>query len=483
MEDNKIYQDNEKFILSVNNKKNSNKKNKITSFFTKRHKLKSSVKRSKKFSFFPCFIISLPFIFLFLIIIVIYKSQIKKANTGFSLLSFSKNKTNITNIPSNFINGNESLVNTASENKKGELIFDNISASYNKAIPYIQKNINGELDPININKDSQEVDPLVSGIIPVFNSKNIILRSIRSMQNQDMKNIEIILVNDFSTDGTLQYIEELQKNDSRIKILKNQKNMGTLYSRSIGALLAKGKYIFPLDNGDMILDYDVFSTIYNVAINDIFDIVEFRCVNAPGLYNLKGNRLLNIMFSYHKVNLELRQPELGYFPIQPKNATEGYFIEDNYLWNKCIKTSVYQKGLNLFGEERYKRFMVVHEDLIMIVLLFNIAESFKFIGKYGVLNVPNSGGHSDNQVTINAFEMYILDTLVDFSKDYKENKRIIARYVNELLKRDTFKDTLKNDENKKLFKSILDRIYECKLISDDDKNKIKQSTANLNYTY
>ena len=46
------------------------------------------------------------------------------------------------------------------------------------------------------------------------------------------------------------------------------------------------------------------------------------------------------------------------FSYSTKNANEGYFIEDNFLWNKCIKTSVYQKGLNLFGEERYKRFMI-----------------------------------------------------------------------------------------------------------------------------
>ena len=486
MEDNKIYQDNDTFILSKNNKKKSQKNVKISSFFTRRNKIKSSLKRNKKFSFFPCLIISLPLIFLLIIIIIVYKSQIKKGRRGISFLSFGTNNTNIKNITPNLINENETSTISDSEKSqslpKEELIFDNISTAYNKAIPYIQKNLKGELDPININSDSQETNPLVSGIIPVFNSKSIILRSLRSMQNQDMKNIEIILVNDFSTDGTLPYIEELQKNDSRIKILKNQKNMGILYSRSIGALFAKGKYIFPLDNGDMILDYDVFSTIYNVATKDNFDIVEFRCVNVPGLYDLKGNRLLNIMFSYHKVNLELRQPELGYFPIQPKNETDGYFIEDNYLWNKCIKTSVYQKALNLFGEERYKRFMVVHEDLIAVVLLFNIAESFKFIGKYGVLNVPNSGGHSDDQVIINAYEMYILDTLVDFSKDFKENKKIVVRYINELFKRSSFMDTLKDDENKKLFKSILDRIYDCKLISDEDKNDIKQKSLNYNIT-
>ena len=295
-----------------------------------------------------------------------------------------------------------------------------------------------------------------------------------------MKDIEIILVDDFSTDNTSLYIEELQKEDSRIKIIKNKKNMGILYTRSIGALSAKGKYIFPLDNGDMFLDHDVFNTIYNIANKDNFDIIEFRCVNVPGLSYLEDNRLLNIMFSYHKVNLELKQPELGYFPIQPKNGTDDYFIEDNYLWNKCIKTSIYQKTLNLFGEERYNRTMIIHEDLIMVVLLFNIAESFKFIGKYGVLNAPNSSGHHTDQSTINLYEMYILDVLIDFSRNNRQNKKIITPYAIQLLKRKDLDITLGNEENKILFKSIFNRIFNSTLISEEDKNKIKNTNKNLN---
>ena len=91
--------------------------------------------------------------------------------------------------------------------------------------------------------------------------------------------------------------------------------MGILYSRSIGALSSKGRYIFPLDNGDMFLDHDVFTIIYNIANQNAFDIVEFKCINVPGLTNLKDNRLLDIMFSGHEANLYLEQPALGFFPI------------------------------------------------------------------------------------------------------------------------------------------------------------------------
>ena len=71
-------------------------------------------------------------------------------------------------------------------------------------------------------------------------------------------------------------VEKLKNEDPRIKIIINKKNMGILYSRSIGALLSKGNYIFPLDNDDMFLDIDVFKTISNIANESNIDIVEFK---------------------------------------------------------------------------------------------------------------------------------------------------------------------------------------------------------------
>ena len=123
--------------------------------------------------------------------------------------------------------------------------------------------------------------------------------------------------------------------------------------------------------------------------------------------------------------------------------------------------------------------MTFNEDLIIVVLLFNVAESFKFIGKYGVLNVPNSGGGGTNQVTMNLYEMYILDTMIDFSKEFQKNKKIIVQYTIKLLGREKFDETLKDEESKKLFKSMLDKIYECKLISQEDKDEIKKRSTNF----
>ena len=96
----------------------------------------------------------------------------------------------------------------------------------------------------------------------------------------------------FSTYDTLSYIESLQREDPRIKIIKNKKNKRTLYSSGIGSLSAKDKYIFPLDYSNMMFDYDIFRTIYIVANKDSFYILEFKCVFS----HLEGNRLLDIIF-------------------------------------------------------------------------------------------------------------------------------------------------------------------------------------------
>ena len=163
--------------------------------------------------------------------------------------------------------------------------------------------------------------PFVSVIIPVYNSQKLINNAIKSIQNQDLLNIEIILINDYSSDNSLFIIEELQKEDPRIKIINNKKNMGIFYSRNIGALSAKGKFIFPLDNDDMFLDKDILTTISNIAKEGNFDIVEFKGIQIKRMKNdTLITKIKNIQYANYKLNLVLFQPELSAFPIKPCNT-------------------------------------------------------------------------------------------------------------------------------------------------------------------
>ena len=94
-------------------------------------------------------------------------------------------------------------------------------------------------------------NPKISVIIPLYNAGNFLNYSLRSAQNQKMKEIEIILVDDCSTDDTIEKVEKYMKEDERIRLIKNIKNRKILYSKSMAALNSNGKYIVQLDQDDL----------------------------------------------------------------------------------------------------------------------------------------------------------------------------------------------------------------------------------------
>ena len=193
-----------------------------------------------------------------------------------------KTKLNNSNTNTTFKLNNNSEIIPLNQDIFKEERFPSRAKSFKIAFEFLSNNTKGIITKEIPNEPIE--NPIASAVIPIYNSQNYITRAIRSIQNQNIKDIEIILINDYSTDGSLSLITEMQKEDKRIKIINNKKNLGILYSRCIGTLSAKGKYIFPLDNDDMFLDQDIFSVITNIAEKGFFDIVEFK-----GIYSKKGD--------------------------------------------------------------------------------------------------------------------------------------------------------------------------------------------------
>jgi len=96
--------------------------------------------------------------------------------------------------------------------------------------------------------------PLVSVIIITYNGRMYIKKAIESVLRQTYKNIEVIIVNDGSTDETLEIISGFRKTDSRITILTNKINLGCAKTLNKGAIMAHGKYIARLDDDDSWFD-------------------------------------------------------------------------------------------------------------------------------------------------------------------------------------------------------------------------------------
>ena len=361
--------------------------------------------------------------------------------------------------------------------------FYSYQEAFNKAKDFIDENMKGVL--LNTKKVKLPQKPNITVIIPCCNCKKYILRAIRSIQNQDISNYEIIISNDGSKDGSLEYIQQLQKEEDRIRIMSNKVNKGTLYTRSIATLSAKGKYIFPMDSDDMFMDKDVFSVITNIAYKGNFDIVIFNTVYTDLKPDVFATDVEPSFFDRsHKPNLVLFQPDLGYYNIAPDENLGQIHLNDEFLHGKLIRTKVYKKALNRLGKERYSRFLILAEDDIACNIIFNTAKSAKFIAKYGYIYINNDGSFS-KRVQSKAQEvrnyLYILDPLIDFSLDYPRNKKVLVNFIIFLFQMENLKDLLDFEYDSKLFNSCLDRIFNCKYISDELKNEVRLRGKKLSF--
>ena len=285
---------------------------------------------------------------------------------------------------------------------------------------------------------------LISIIIPIYNCEKTIKGSIKSIQNQNKTDIEIILVNDFSNDTSLSIITVLQKTNLRSEIINNNKNYGALYSRCVGTLMAKGKYIFPLDNDDMFFDEDVFDYISKKAMKHDYDIVGFKSVYVNS-YNSSIDKMKDGFFTHHPNNLILHQPLLGTYPV---SENDKWKANDYTIWGKCIKTEIYKNAVNSLGVERYLSFMSWGEDISMVFIIFNIAKSFVFDHKYGIMHIQNENCTSQAQPDENKLfgEIFLTDILYDFSKNNTDKNLAVypALYIkkNYNLQTNTYKKVL-----------------------------------------
>ena len=92
---------------------------------------------------------------------------------------------------------------------------------------------------------------LVSVIIPVYNLEKYLKQCLESVVSQTLKDIEILCVNDGSTDSSLEILEEYASRDTRIRII-NQENHGAGNARNTGLNIAAGEYLYFLDGDDYI---------------------------------------------------------------------------------------------------------------------------------------------------------------------------------------------------------------------------------------
>ena len=162
---------------------------------------------------------------------------------------------------------------------------------------------------------------LVSIITPSFNSEKFIAETIQSVQNQSYQNWEMIIVDDSSTDQTVTIVEQLIKNDSRIRLFQLDKNSGAGIAREKALSIANGDYISFLDADDLWKPQKLEKQLQFLKENKVpFTFSFYDCIDE------KGNALNRIVEA-------------------PRNLTYHQLFFCNYVGNL---TGIYE--VNFFGK-------------------------------------------------------------------------------------------------------------------------------------
>lgn len=173
--------------------------------------------------------------------------------------------------------------------------------------------------------------PKVSIIVALYNKEKYIKKCLKSLVNQTLKDIEIIVVNDCSTDKSLDVVKSLD--DKRIKVINNKKNKGIGITRNIGVAKATGEYIGFVDADDYV-EKDMYEKYYNYAKEYNLDLLTsdyFKIINNKKEYFKVDNfKITNIEKNNNIINL------INYGPCN-KLFKRDLIINNNIIFSETTK--------------------------------------------------------------------------------------------------------------------------------------------------
>ena len=243
---------------------------------------------------------------------------------------------------------------------------------------------------------------MISVIIPVYNVENYIEKCLDSVCNQSFKDLEIICVNDGSTDNSLKLLEDYAKRDSRIKII-TQENRGPGHARNTGLKNATGEYVLFVDSDDFLCENSLDELYYNINSNNS-DLVIFKFFN----YNEKNNtfRPSGIPLDELFVNVDYNNFTFTFKDIK-MHVMYDYFA----VWFKLYKKDFLDKYNLSFP------IGIAYEDVLFQIQSFIYADKMSFLPKplYNYRSNPKS-------LTSDATKIFdIIEVIDSIEKFLKEN--------------------------------------------------------------
>ena len=297
-----------------------------------------------------------------------------------------------------------------------------------------------------------------------------------SIQNQNFKDIEIVMVDDGSKDNSIGLIKKLMRTDPRIVLYKNKENKGMLYTKTKGILLSKGKYVMLLDEDDVLVPRNAFTTLYNEAVKYDLDILRFGILmSTPKINIIKANTTKPeppIIF----------QPELS--KLMYRYDSNGKIKQhDGILANLFVKKSIYIKAIKQIDKKYLNAKINFNDDFFVFYKLTKIAYNFKDIDRYFYI-VLLKWNRTEPKVRFRieekiknrhnlrcfAFLNYIEFILKNTDDSFYDKKFAFFTLNNLLLKTSCRNNTMNKDKSW----IILNLFLENKYILEDDKKKIKK---------
>jgi hypothetical protein len=220
-------------------------------------------------------------------------------------------------------------------------------------------------------KYERKENPDISVVITVRNQAHCIGKAIRSIQNQSLKNIEIIIVDDCSLDNSTETIKQYMEEDERIIYINHEdRNEGIMITRNEGIRKAKGKYITILDADDNFLHRDILKFSFHIANLANLDVVEFKSAyyrqkKFEGYYHSHGNYPI------------LYQPELrNKFIVFDEEDEMVRAIKCRTVWGKIVRNEIFQKTLDNIPDKYLYDYILGFEDTMITVSLYQVAQSY-----------------------------------------------------------------------------------------------------------
>lgn len=251
----------------------------------------------------------------------------------------------------------------------------------------------------------------VSVIIPVYNGEKYIERCLESVLNQTLDGIEIICIDDGSTDNTLKLLQKY-KSYGNVKII-TQKNMGPAAARNIGMKEALGKYIAFVDSDDYI-ETSMYNEMYNIAEGNQLDIVMCNYVNEYAeKVRVKAEFDLPKETIIDKVNIKKY--------IYPNLMKDGVY---SVLWNNIYKKTLIDACTSLIPEN-----IKYGEDLVFQIKLYDMTNRMYFIDKafYHYIHRENSLSTK----TKNMFEstlVFMYKIRSEYAKKWSISQKVVDYY-------------------------------------------------------